>query len=305
MLNVSGITGAAPVWNQVMTAATRGTAIKPFPVPPGVAQAQVCADFGVAADFAECPANNRKNELFMQANPPVPSTSIIKVVAVDTFSGLVANENCPDFKVSRTFLAGIDNYVANWLNSTAAGQTWAQSHNLTLPISAPPTAACDVNTPRPQVAIQQPQGGQQVSSLIQIFGNVSVPNFSRYQIELSRAAQPDVAVPLGDAIFAERPTPGSFLGSWDTNNVPDGQYNLRIKFFDKQNRFAVVSVPVIVNNTNPQPQFQPTTNGIPTAIPFNQQPTEIAPLIVPTLSGPVGPTPTRPLFPPTPTRATG
>ncbi len=305
MVNVSGITGAAPIWNQVVTAATRGKTAQQFPIPPGVAQAAVCIDYGVAVpagNLAGCETNRRRNETFVAAQPPPAADAVVKEITIDTWSGLIANQYCPGFGTKKTFLTNIDQYAANWLNTTQAGKDWAAQHNLTLPVAAAPTAQCDANTVQPKVAIEQPTTGQTVSSLIQIFGFVDVANFSRYQVELAQASRPDVAVPLGDPIRATRPTPGSFLGSWDTNNVPDGNYYLRIHFYDNQERNGVVSVPVIVNNTNPVAQPAAPNNGqvAPTSAPFE------APAFPPTptnSSAPlvIGPTATRSLFPPTPT----
>lgn len=308
MVGTSGITGAAPIWNQVMTAALQGKPAQQFPVPPGVGQATICADYGTA-DFGDCPANSRRQEVFFAQNPPTPPDQVVKVLKIDQFSGLIANQFCPDFTSTKVFLANVDEQAINWLNTTAQGQAWAQSHTLTLPITPPPTAQCDQNTPRPVVKIVSPQPGQTLSGLIQVMGSVNVPNFSRYQLELAQAARPDVTASLGDPIRSQPIADNSFLGGWDTNNVPDGQYNLRLKAFDSQDHSVTIVVPVVVNNSSPpppplqttaQPIIQPTQGapGFPTFPPPNV-PTSTSPsqpVIVPN-----GPPTQRPLFPPTST----
>jgi penicillin-binding protein 1C len=315
MINVSGIDGAAPIWNQVMTSYLRGKPVSQFPVPQGVAQGQICADYGTAADFAECPAAMRRNEIFAATNPPVPSREVILVRKIDTFSGKIANDNCPNFQTTRVYLAGLDTWIINWLNNTNEGRVWADNHGLTRPVSPPPIADCQPGEPSPRVALEQPASGSSVSSLVAVYGQVDVTNFSRYQLMLSQANRPDVYVPLSGEIRAARPSPNSLLGTWDTNNVPDGNYFLALKFWDSQDRTAIVRIPVIVNNTNPAP----AGGGIPTPTPpfgFSQSVTSV-PVSFPTLTPippqqlvtptidpfapgfPSVPTATQPLFPPT------
>jgi penicillin-binding protein 1C len=306
MFNVSGIQGAAPIWNQVMTAATRGKPVSQFPIPQGVAQAVVCADYGVALDdsiAAECPQTSRRNEIFIAANPPPASSDVIRTVRVDTFSGLIANESCPGYEVTRRYLTGVDTFVANWLNNTNDGRTWAANHSLPVPISPAPSAACDASTPRPNVGIENPAANQTVAGLIQIFGRVEVPNFATYQLQVAQSERPNITVNISEVTGIPRGS-GSFLGSWDTTRVSDGNYILYILFTDRNGRSARASQAVVVNNTNPPPgAFQNNPGVQPTGVipgidPGVVQPTA-APFIEPTFT-PIGPPPTRPLFPPTP-----
>jgi len=297
MFNVSGIQGAAPIWNQVMTAATRGKPVAQFPIPQGLAQAAICTDYGVALDDSiagECPQNSRRNEIFIAANPPSASTDIIRTLRVDTFSGLVANENCPDFTIIRRYLNGVDNYIANWLNNTNDGRTWAANHNLPTPITLPPTGSCDPTTPRPRVGFERLTAGQTIAGLVPIYGHVDVPNFATYQLQVAQAERPQITVNISEVTGVQRPTPDSFLGSWDTTRVSDGNYILYVKFADRSGHTAVASLALTVNNTNPPPgAFQsdagirPTSAIGPTSAPF-----------IPATATPFGPEPTRPLFPP-------
>mgnify|MGYP000906889125 FL=1 len=50
MVNVDGVTGAAPIWKDYMEMAHAGMPIKEFPVPPGVVFAKVCASDGGLVD---------------------------------------------------------------------------------------------------------------------------------------------------------------------------------------------------------------------------------------------------------------
>ncbi len=57
MKDVSGISGAGPIWRDFMLAVLRDTPATPFPVPDGLAQVEVCADSGLLPDCGLSSAN--------------------------------------------------------------------------------------------------------------------------------------------------------------------------------------------------------------------------------------------------------
>jgi membrane peptidoglycan carboxypeptidase len=65
MINVDGITGAAPIWHDYMTAVLIGTPAEAFPQPTGVTVAKVCASGGLAN-----PWDFGYNEVFMSGTLP-------------------------------------------------------------------------------------------------------------------------------------------------------------------------------------------------------------------------------------------
>ncbi len=75
MLNVDGITGAAPIWHDYMEMALAGTEVEPFIAPPGVVFAKVCPlDGGLAS------ANDPTavNEVFLAENQPTKQCGQIR-----------------------------------------------------------------------------------------------------------------------------------------------------------------------------------------------------------------------------------
>ncbi|NJN84643.1 MAG: penicillin-binding protein, partial [Caldilineaceae bacterium] len=69
MRDVSGVTGAGPIWNEFMTTALAGEPVLAFTPPPGVRQFEVCADTGARPSEA-CPA--RAMRWFAEDRPPLP-----------------------------------------------------------------------------------------------------------------------------------------------------------------------------------------------------------------------------------------
>jgi 1A family penicillin-binding protein len=86
MEGVTGVTGAAPIWHEIIEKATEGTPVKDFTRPSGIIEAEICLDGGHAPS-ASCPANRRAKELFKQGQGPLPADENVE---------RAARENNPD-----------------------------------------------------------------------------------------------------------------------------------------------------------------------------------------------------------------
>ncbi len=314
MVGTSGVTGAAPIWNQIMTQALAGQPPQQFQPPSNVQQARICADFGTQ-DFQEC--QTHAVDYFFVPNPPPPAANLFKTMQIDSFSGLIANENCPDYVQNKTFLILDDPTAISWLNNDPNGQNWAKSHNVDLPVVPPPDKACDPNTPRPILKVIQPQPQTTVQGIVEIRGSVSVPNFNRYQFEVGPGLNANQFTIIDGPYTAQPTADNSFLGRWDTTGVPNGPYTLRLFAVDGQGHHAEIRLPLNVNNVaaTAQPSAGPII--IPTAQPGQPiQPTQVfqqpvqpqpgqpqpgeQPTATPIVIQSNPPTPTmKPLFPPT------
>lgn len=305
----TGLTGAAPIWNAIMTVATSNVQAKPF-TPVNVQQATICADYGTL-DFPEC--RNRRPEIFFAANPPPGADTVFRQVQIDSFTGMLANENCPENVVTAVALNIEDPSALAWLNNDPAGQRWAQQRGLTLPIRQIPTAACTPGMARPNVKVNSPTPGGTVFGIVQVFGTISMPNFARYQLEVGQGQNPASyervdgpygAPPAGDNVF---------LGRWDASTILQGIYTLRLVVYDAEGRFVEVKIPVqispnVVPTVDPfggggfptQPPLFPTQPSLfPTTDPFGGGGFSF-PTPTPITIDPFGATPTAPsLFPPT------
>ncbi|RMF52331.1 MAG: hypothetical protein D6749_05195 [Chloroflexota bacterium] len=293
MIGTSGVVGAAPIWNEVMTAILANVPPQNFPVPPNVGQTTICADFGTQ-DFEGC--LNRRPELVFAPNPPPPADSIFRVVRVDSFSNLIANEFCPEYVEDKVFLNLDDPSAFAWLNNTPTGQAWARQRNLQLPLAPPPTEACRPGMERPNVSLASPLPQGIVNGVVQIVGTISMPNFARYEIELGVGHSPQGFTRI-DGPYNQLPSlPNTVLGGWDSRSRPDGAYTLRLVVFDQQGRRLEASVPIFVQNTAVQPTELPF---FPTQPPFfvTETPSFFFPTTTPELIFPTAP----PLFPPTAT----
>lgn len=69
MENVSGVTGAAPIWHNVMERALAETPAQDFAIPAGIVKLEICIDSGMLATDL-CPKERRRVELFVQGHTP-------------------------------------------------------------------------------------------------------------------------------------------------------------------------------------------------------------------------------------------
>lgn len=296
---VSGITGAAPIWNQVMLASLQTLSAQQqqssFAQPSDVQQTTICADFGTLT-FAQC--RNPRNEYYRVQLPPAAADSVVTVIPVDTFSGLRANNNCTQFVDQRIFLNITDPRVYNWLNNDQSGQAWfaasgwEQAYGLKLPLLQPPTGECQPNQPQPIMAVSKPFSGETVSGVVQIFGTVFIPSFTRYQLEVGQGLQPTQWQVVDGPYPGQQPQQDAFLGRWDASQFPQGDYTLKLVGFaniDGAERSAEIRVPVRVGAA---PQITATPDGGGIIIVTSSAPATTAPQETPLFPVPANPTET-------------
>ncbi|MBI1281682.1 MAG: hypothetical protein GC179_26385 [Anaerolineaceae bacterium] len=266
-----GYGSAAPLWNRVMTAALQVQG-RPnaFPNPPGLIQAQICSDTGTLPPQT---CSSLRTELFVQGQePPSADQAFVQTVAVDTWTGLRANEFCPDNRVTATVLNITDPTAVAWLNSPQGAADAQRLGINTGTVTTVPSDVCSVNTEVPIARILSPTDGQVITNgPIQVVGTASAAQtFNRYQIEYASAVQPTVFTIIGAP--STTPQNSGVLGTWNTQQLPTGAYILRLAMFSNNGGYLYRTINVNIVNVPPTsaPIIQPTSS-IPlfvTATPF-------------------------------------
>jgi len=90
MQNVDGLTGAGPIWNEIIRALT--PAPQPFPQPPGLVQKEVCTLSGQLPTPA-CPQTH--TAWFLQGTEPTEPDTLFRAVVLDAATGLLAGPATP------------------------------------------------------------------------------------------------------------------------------------------------------------------------------------------------------------------
>lgn len=269
MRGVSGVAGAGPIWNGIMSAALQDTPAVAFPVPAGVNLIEVCADSGTVPGEL-CPA--RRSEVFVEGRGPLGAEHDIhrrvRIFRVGEAEYLAPPE-CPDALVE----------VREYTVYPAEGRQWAIDHGI-----PQPPAEVALNCQAPEVAIWQPGEGAVVSDIVDVVGQVRVFDFDRYLVEYGEGDDPLGWGSVAGPIYS--PVDGGSLATWDARALPAGRYTLRVRAWDRSGHEVEARVRV---NVEPRlPTATPTL--LPTAV---TTPTPTA-----TFVPPVTPTPT--VEPPTP-----
>jgi membrane carboxypeptidase/penicillin-binding protein PbpC len=119
MQHISGVTGAAPIWNAVMRTIHRRTP-DAFVRPVGIVEREVCATSGMLPGPA---CSHRRIELFPVEQVPTVACDVHRLVAYDSATGQVADTECPaERKVYRA--------ATFW---PADALAWAEEEGLPLP----------------------------------------------------------------------------------------------------------------------------------------------------------------------------
>ena len=256
MRNISGVTGAGPIWNQFMTAALADEPVTSFTPPAGVDLFEVCADTGVKYGPA-CPESRRR--YFATDRPPRPAEQdLYQVIRLDKVTGRLATEFTPEGAIEeKVFKVYPEPY-----------RRWAQQHG----IPQPPLDESDVFTFGPELTIRQPVEGEIVSGVVQVFGTANAPAFSSYEIQYGVSHDPG-AFSLAISGPFNAPVLDGRLGEWDTRGLNPGPHTLLLVVRDTFGNEYESRVRLFVE--------QPTPTPPPTATMTPEPPTP-SPTIAPT-----------------------
>ncbi|MEZ4644145.1 MAG: transglycosylase domain-containing protein [Chloroflexota bacterium] len=119
MRDVTGLSGAGPIWHYFMRTVLAGEPDAVFPQPPGLVQTEVCALSGLLPS-PDCPY--RVTEWFLAGTEPQEVDTFYREVVVDSVTGQLATSSTPT--AQQTVVLALD--------LPAVFQPWARAQGLTL-----------------------------------------------------------------------------------------------------------------------------------------------------------------------------
>jgi hypothetical protein len=157
-----------------------------------------------------------------------------------------------------------------------------------------------------QSMVTYPTDGTTVSGPVEVRGVATHPNMDFYQVRYAPGAQPAGDSQWQDfAIVEGQQVQNDVLGTWDTTQIPDGQYTLALAVWginDPNNPYVFFVTNLTVNNTNPvtTPTPEPSPTEPPPTVTLGPTPTSVAveqpatstPRAAPTVPSSIAPTPT-------------
>lgn len=134
MRGTSGVTGAGPIFHDVMVAASQGVPHRDFVRPGSIVEATICKPSGKRST-ALCPA--LLQEYFIRGTEPTEDDDMFRQVTVDTRNGLLASDACPErFREKKTF-AVFPQDLRRWARENG----WKEAPNVLSPLCSPAASA--------------------------------------------------------------------------------------------------------------------------------------------------------------------
>ncbi|HLF28276.1 MAG TPA: transglycosylase domain-containing protein [Anaerolineae bacterium] len=234
MQNVSGITGAAPVWHDVMAYYLKDKPVEPFVRPPGLVEKGVCATTGLLPT-KYCPTTV---ELFIPGTEPTSYDTLHQAFLIDKETGKLATVFTPPDKVEEKIF---EIYPPEAAEYVAAAE-----------IPQPPLEYDTVYGPAPNAygdaAIIDPGPYAYIHGQVVVTGNAKIGNFALYRLDFGQGLNPTQWQQIGpDHGNAVDQGP---LELWEVTPF-DGLYSLRLSVFQNDGNVATSIVQVTVDNISP------------------------------------------------------
>ncbi len=126
MGEVTGVTGAGPLFREAMLRAMQGREARPFPRPQGLQKKQVCSLSGEAAG-THCPG---RVEEWLNPGTALPVCSWHRPLSIDRRNGLLAGPGCPLSQVVTQVLPILPTEYLSWASQTEFPSAPSQSSPL-------------------------------------------------------------------------------------------------------------------------------------------------------------------------------
>ena len=236
MEDVTGLSGAAPIWNGVMQYYHRDQPVETWQRPRGLVDVQVDAVSGLLpGEHTEV----RVNELFLEGTEPKVKDNVHQVFRINRENGKLATAYTPPEL--------IDEVIYEIYPPVA--QDWIIDNN----IPQPPTEYDDSIGPATNlgpVAIISPRPYEYIKGGVVITGNAQIDGFQLYRMEVGKGLSPTEWRQLGGD--HNNQVQNSPLEFWDTANEEEGLYTLQLTVLRGDQSLERRAVQVTVDNTPPQ-----------------------------------------------------
>ncbi len=263
--SVTGVTGAAPIWKQVMEYLHSGKPNKSFTKPDGLITRAVCSIDGLLPNGA-CPS---VNESFIEGTVPTQVDTMVQRFPINKDTGKIALPGTPPDKVEEKILYIFPPQAQDWLDGMTEDEKKLY-----------PLAPTELDTQfggvaaSGDVAIAYPPNGAYIRGTkddgspaeIEIRGNAKGGNWVSYKIAF--AAGFDPAPDKWQQIGPDHPeqVDNNVLERFNLASIPPGLYSLRLTRVEQDNRVTEYVTRFTIDITPPKAKIaQPFAGQLFTA----------------------------------------
>ncbi|MCB9098160.1 MAG: transglycosylase domain-containing protein [Anaerolineales bacterium] len=235
MKDVTGLTGAAPIWNAVMLEYLKDKPVETWQQPRGLVDARVDAVSGLLPSEA---TQNTVVEMFLDGTVPTQRDNVHQIFRINRENGKLATVYTPPELVEERVYEVYPPVANDWVIENGIPQ--------------PPTEYDDSIGPAINagpVAFINPRPYEYVQGNVVITGNATLDNFQLYRLEYGQGLNPSEWKQLGGDNTS--PVEGAPLATWDTKAEEEGLYTLQLTVVRGDQSLERRSVQVTVDNTPP------------------------------------------------------
>lgn len=264
MKNVSGVTGAAPLWSDVIqweVNRTMGGTPTSFKRPDSIEDIVICKASGTKPSD-RCP--DQTSEIFAKGQPPLPKEDDLwQEIAIDTWTNLRAGPACSEFTEEKLTLNVTEKWAKKWIRDEEAGRSWAEGLGFSDPVIFTPSRECKGDDPRPTIVFVGLNDGMTVSdSPLDIYAVVSATgNFESFKLQYGVGNNPSKWHTLfkSGSQFKE---PEKLI-SWDVYEADSARVTLRIVVTSTKDTSAEKRIHINLNVPTQTPTPEPTMTTTP------------------------------------------
>lgn len=233
MNSLSGLSGAAPIWNQVMTEFHKDKSVEWYDPPATVVRERVCSPSGLKLS-AECQAT--VDELFIEGTQPEQEDNVWQRFEIDISTGQLASPSTPQENRETKFFRILPIEAQDWIIETGYPQ--------------PPAGFSQSGAENAQrtVGLLSPTTGEHLRFDVPVTGYIREAGTRSWRLEL-QSALPDTA-PL-ELAAGTGPTGSDHLATLSTANLVDGRYVLRLVVQHQNGSLENLISNIFVDNTPP------------------------------------------------------
>ena len=301
MQNTTGLTGAAPIWaNMMQYGIEKYTDNNPTPFnkPDSIVRKVICEQSGTEPS-EWCP-DTRKEYFASDQLPLAKEKDLWQQLKIDTWTGLIASDACGDFTKEMFTINVQDTFAKKWLKQTDAGKAWLKAMKFKKPYTFTPSRECKEDDPQAKL------------KFIGLSDNLEITD---NELEIEILAYGDgfksVGLSYGEGDdpkdwkeLVEQTTDqyreADLFYTWDLKGLPAGTVTLKLTMYNKDDGYAEktihlnlqVPTPTPTNTATPTATFTPTETPTvtlvpPTETPTVEPPTETPPSVIITDTVPV------------------
>lgn len=232
MEHISGVTGAGPIWHDVMERIHQNLPVHPFVEPPGMAHVAVCATSGMLPT-PECPQVVK--ELFIKGTEPKQQDNIWQAFRIFAPNGKLATAFDPPDQIKTTVFPVYPPEAQDWVKENNVPQA---------PTEFDTTFAA--STSGGDLAILSPVPYSYVHAAINVVGNAKIPDLKEWQVAVGQGLDPTQWLTIGNG---NSPVDNGTLATWTTST--DGLYTVQLTAVDNGGNPHTSTAQVTVDNKPP------------------------------------------------------